>query len=89
MASLLDRGWLLTHTRPVLKSPRLTQHGALVYIAVSSVVCRLAFGNEFGVAVIDIVQKVCLLNIGTPDLYGTPPLSGCCYNDYYLTGHNS
>ena len=32
--------------------------------------CRLAFGNEYGVAVIDIVQKVCLLNIGTPDLYG-------------------
>jgi len=34
------------------------------------VICRLAFGNEYGVAVIDVVQKVCLLNIGTPDLYG-------------------
>jgi len=30
----------------------------------------LAFGNEYGVAVIDWMQKVCLLNIGTPDLYG-------------------
>jgi len=33
-------------------------------------ICRLAFGNEYGIAVIDFVQKVCLLNIGTPDLYG-------------------
>ena len=31
----------------------------------------LAFGNECGVAIIDVVQKVCLLNMGTPDLYGT------------------
>jgi len=37
-----------------------------------SVVTSLAFGNEYGVAVVDIVQKVCLLNIGTPDLYGMP-----------------
>ena len=35
---------------------------------------RLAFGNEYGLAVIDIIQKVCLLNIGTPDLYGMPHL---------------
>jgi len=35
------------------------------------VLYSLAFGNEYGVAVVDIVQKVCLLNIGTPDLYGT------------------
>ena len=31
---------------------------------------RLAFGNESGLAIVDIVQKSCLLNLGTPDLYG-------------------
>ena len=31
---------------------------------------RLAFGNECGLAIVDIVQKTCLLNLGTPDLYG-------------------
>ena len=31
---------------------------------------RLAFGNESGLAIVDYVQKTCLLNLGTPDLYG-------------------
>ena len=31
---------------------------------------RLAFGNECGLAIVDTVQKTCLLNMGTPDLYG-------------------
>ncbi|CAH1799063.1 unnamed protein product [Owenia fusiformis] len=31
----------------------------------------LAFGNECGLAVVDIVQKICLWNMGTPDLYGS------------------
>jgi len=39
-----------------------------------AVVRSLALGNEYGVAVVDILQKVCLLNIGTPDLYGMPRL---------------
>jgi len=59
---------------------------------VASVLCRLAFGNEFGVAVIDIVQKVCLLNIGTPDLYGMFPhlrfklvLTLVRYQSFYIT----
>lgn len=30
----------------------------------------MAYGNEHGLAVIDIVQKVCLLNVASPDLYG-------------------
>ncbi|KAB0800739.1 hypothetical protein PPYR_06478 [Photinus pyralis] len=30
----------------------------------------MAYGNEAGLAVVDIEQKVCLLNIGSPDLYG-------------------
>jgi len=42
---------------------------------VSNTICvsfffRLAFGNESGLAIVDIVQKSCLLNLGTPDLYG-------------------
>ena len=30
----------------------------------------VAFGNECGLAIVDIIQKTCLLNMGTPDLYG-------------------
>ena len=30
----------------------------------------MAFGNECGIAIIDIVQKACIFNMGTPDLYG-------------------
>ena len=30
----------------------------------------LGFGNECGLAIVDIIQKTCLLNMGTPDLYG-------------------
>lgn len=30
----------------------------------------MAYGNEAGIVIIDIEQKVCLLNIGSPDLYG-------------------
>lgn len=30
----------------------------------------MAYGNESGIVVVDIVQKICLLNIGSPDLYG-------------------
>lgn len=30
----------------------------------------MAYGNESGLAIIDIVQKMCLFSMGTPDLYG-------------------
>ncbi|KAK5649859.1 hypothetical protein RI129_000888 [Pyrocoelia pectoralis] len=30
----------------------------------------MAYGNEAGLVVVDIEQRVCLLNIGSPDLYG-------------------
>lgn len=30
----------------------------------------MAYGNEAGIVIIDIEQKVCLLNVGSPDLYG-------------------
>ena len=37
---------------------------------------RLAFGNECGLAIIDTFQKTCLLNMGTPDLYGKEVFRG-------------
>ncbi|XP_063909291.1 syntaxin-binding protein 5 isoform X3 [Zophobas morio] len=30
----------------------------------------MAYGNEAGIVIIDVEQKVCLLNVGSPDLYG-------------------
>jgi hypothetical protein len=32
---------------------------------------RMAYGTESGVVVIDIVQRSCVLNMVTPDLYGS------------------
>ncbi|XP_041353859.1 syntaxin-binding protein 5-like isoform X4 [Gigantopelta aegis] len=40
-------------------------------ISVNSTYGLLAFGNESGLAIIDYIQKTCLLNLGTPDLYGS------------------
>lgn len=31
---------------------------------------RMAYGTEHGLVIVDIVQKVCLLNVASPDLYG-------------------
>lgn len=31
----------------------------------------MAYGTEYGLVVVDIVQKICLLNIASPDLYGS------------------
>lgn len=30
----------------------------------------MAYGTEHGLVIVDIVQKVCLLNVASPDLYG-------------------
>lgn len=30
----------------------------------------MAYGNEAGLVIVDIEQRVCLLNVGSPDLYG-------------------
>lgn len=30
----------------------------------------MAYGNEYGLVLIDIVQKTCLMNLASPDLYG-------------------
>ena len=31
----------------------------------------MAYGNSSGLVIVDIVQSVCLLNMGTSDLYGS------------------
>lgn len=30
----------------------------------------MAYGNEYGLVIVDIVQKICLLNVASADLYG-------------------
>ncbi|OWF48268.1 Syntaxin-binding protein 5 [Mizuhopecten yessoensis] len=45
--------------------------GNITNISVNSSYGLLAFGNESGLAIIDFLQKTCLLNLGTPDLYGS------------------
>lgn len=32
--------------------------------------CRIAYGNENGLVIVDYIQNTCLLNMGTPELYG-------------------
>lgn len=33
-------------------------------------VFRMAYGTEYGLVIIDIIQKICLLSVACPDLYG-------------------
>ncbi|XP_074645038.1 syntaxin-binding protein 5-like [Tubulanus polymorphus] len=40
-------------------------------VSLNSIYGLLAFGNESGLAIVDLIQKTCLLNMGTPDLYGS------------------
>ncbi|VEL27697.1 unnamed protein product [Protopolystoma xenopodis] len=35
----------------------------------------LAFANDSGLAVVDVVQRTCLLSLATSDLYGEPYIS--------------
>jgi len=30
----------------------------------------MAYGTEYGLVIIDIIQKICLLSVACPDLYG-------------------
>ncbi|XP_061195840.1 syntaxin-binding protein 5-like [Saccostrea echinata] len=45
--------------------------GNITFISMNSSYGLLAFGNESGLAIVDYIQKTCLLNLGTPDLYGS------------------
>jgi hypothetical protein len=31
----------------------------------------MTYGTDFGIVIVDIIQKVCILNMSSPDLYGT------------------
>ncbi|CAH0553963.1 unnamed protein product [Brassicogethes aeneus] len=48
----------------------LDQNNAIKYLFLKYFLPRMAYGNEAGIVIIDIEQKVCLLNVGSPDLYG-------------------
>ncbi|ESO87245.1 hypothetical protein LOTGIDRAFT_154747 [Lottia gigantea] len=45
--------------------------GSITSLSLNSSYGLMSFGNESGIAIIDILQKSCLLNLGTPDLYGS------------------
>ncbi|KAK7471573.1 hypothetical protein BaRGS_00035801 [Batillaria attramentaria] len=45
--------------------------GNITVMSLNSSYGLLAFGNESGLAIVDFIQKTCLLNLGTPDLYGS------------------
>lgn len=47
------------------------QPGPITALSINSSYGLMAYGNECGIVVVDIVQKCCLLNVGTPDLYGS------------------
>ncbi|XP_055371127.1 syntaxin-binding protein 5 isoform X1 [Condylostylus longicornis] len=44
--------------------------GQITSLSINSSYGLMAYGNEYGIAVVDIIQKVCLLNVASPDLYG-------------------
>ena len=93
----VDTGGLNTGSFVIIQQPahlkeRSLKTGSMLYILY---VCdfRLAFGNECGLAIVDIVQKTCLLNMGTPDLYGTytalAHLRICISLSSFLGGYNN
>ncbi|XP_075228218.1 syntaxin-binding protein tomosyn [Lycorma delicatula] len=45
--------------------------GPITALTINSSYGLMAYGNESGIVIVDIVQKCSLLNIGTPDLYGS------------------
>lgn len=45
--------------------------GSVTCVALSAVYNLMGIGTEYGLALIDITHRTCLLSIGTPDLYGS------------------
>ncbi|XP_075551849.1 syntaxin-binding protein tomosyn isoform X5 [Dermacentor variabilis] len=45
--------------------------GHITSLSVNSTYNLLAYGNECGLVVVDLCTKTCVLNLGTPDLYGS------------------
>lgn len=52
---------------------KYSSHFFLLFSLLSWLLCAfsMAYGTEYGLVVVDIVQKICLLNIASPDLYGS------------------
>ncbi|XP_053682349.1 syntaxin-binding protein 5 isoform X2 [Sabethes cyaneus] len=47
-----------------------THPGQITALTINSSYGLMAYGNEYGFAVVDIVQKTCLLNISAQEMYG-------------------
>uniref|UniRef100_L7LZ29 Syntaxin-binding protein 5-like n=1 Tax=Rhipicephalus pulchellus TaxID=72859 RepID=L7LZ29_RHIPC len=45
--------------------------GHITSLSVNSTYNLLAYGNECGLVIVDLCTKTCVLNLGTPDLYGS------------------
>ncbi|XP_055586546.1 syntaxin-binding protein 5 isoform X3 [Uranotaenia lowii] len=48
-----------------------TQPGQITALTLNSSFGLMAYGNEYGLSVVDIVQKTCLLNMSTQEIYGS------------------
>ncbi|XP_062701935.1 syntaxin-binding protein 5 isoform X6 [Aedes albopictus] len=48
-----------------------THPGQITALTINSSYGLMAYGNEYGLAVVDIVQKICLLNLSTQEIYGS------------------
>ncbi|KAJ6639000.1 Syntaxin-binding protein 5 [Pseudolycoriella hygida] len=44
--------------------------GQITSLCINSSYGLMAYGNEHGLVIVDIIQKICLLNVASPDLYG-------------------
>nr|CAD7441657.1 unnamed protein product [Timema bartmani] len=44
--------------------------GSITALSINSSYGLMTYGNESGLVIVDIVQKTCLMNCATPDLYG-------------------
>ncbi|XP_037026074.1 syntaxin-binding protein 5 isoform X6 [Bradysia coprophila] len=47
-----------------------THPGQITSLCINSSYGLMAYGNEHGLVIVDIIQKICLLNVASPDLYG-------------------
>nr|CAD7401419.1 unnamed protein product [Timema poppensis] len=44
--------------------------GSITALSINSSYGLMTYGNESGLVIVDIIQKTCLMNCATPDLYG-------------------
>uniref|UniRef100_A0A6A7FXP2 Syntaxin-binding protein 5-like isoform X2 n=3 Tax=Hirondellea gigas TaxID=1518452 RepID=A0A6A7FXP2_9CRUS len=45
--------------------------GQITSVSINSSYGLIAYGNESGLVIVDYIQNTCLLNMGTPELYGS------------------